>query len=83
VCEDDVVRVACRPCDIRPTPVVYCGEFAAAFNLLYVSCVHSAKWVQRMFFLCSLCSVSSLRMKLYVVQLLKVRREMKWENHRI
>jgi hypothetical protein len=48
VCEDDVVRVACRPCDIRRTPVVYCGEFAAEFHLLHVSFVNSAKWVQRM-----------------------------------
>ena len=48
VCEDEVVRVACRPCDTRRTPVVYCGEFAAVFNLLHVSFVHSTKWVQRM-----------------------------------
>ena len=48
VCEDDDVRVVCRPCDIRRASVVYCGKFAAAFNLLHVSLVHSAKWVQRM-----------------------------------
>jgi hypothetical protein len=46
--EDEVLRVACRPCDTRRTPVVYCGECAAAFNLLHVSFVHSAKRVQRM-----------------------------------
>jgi hypothetical protein len=33
------VRVACRPCDIRRTPVVYCGEFAAA--LIYYTFVLS------------------------------------------
>jgi len=47
-CEDEVVRVACRPYDHRRTDVVYCGEFAAAFILLHVSFVHSTKCVQRM-----------------------------------
>lgn len=42
------MRVACRPCDTRRTTVVHFGEFAAAFMLLHVSLVHSAKWTKTM-----------------------------------